>query len=253
MISVEGKVIIITGAAQGLGRSYAEFLAKNGAKLVLADISEKKLAETAAFIQSQGGKCVGLNVDVQSKKQTEEMAKTTVEQFGRIDVLVNNAAIFAGLKKKTLMELGPEEWDQVMSVNVKGTFLCCRAVFPQMKAQKKGKIINIASGTFFNGASLLTHYVTSKGAIMGLTHALARELGEYNITINALAPGFTITDAALGIESDQKYREFVVSRRALKREQVPEDLTGTMLYLCSGASDFLTGQTIVVNGGDSFS
>jgi NAD(P)-dependent dehydrogenase (short-subunit alcohol dehydrogenase family) len=253
LISVEGKVIIITGAAQGLGSSYAEFLAKNGAKLVLADISEKKLAKTAAFIQSQGGKCVGLNVDVQSKKQTEEMAKTTVEQFGRIDVLVNNAAMFAGLKKKTLMELEPEEWDQVMSVNVKGSFLCCRAVFPQMKAQKKGKIINISSGTFFNGASLLTHYVTSKGAIMGLTHALARELGEYNITINALAPGFTITDAALGIESDQKYREFVVSRRALKREQVPEDLTGTMLYLCSSASDFLTGQTIVVNGGDSFS
>ncbi|MHB8566331.1 MAG: SDR family NAD(P)-dependent oxidoreductase [Nitrososphaerales archaeon] len=250
MITVEGKVILITGAAQGLGKAYASYLAKAGAKILLADISPK--VQSAVEEVKAVGDCIGVYADVTKEEDVSAMIDAAIKHYGRIDALVNNAAMFQGIVKKPFTEISSEEWDKLMAVNLKGTFLCCKEVFPQMKKQGKGKIINISSGTFFSGVPYFAHYVTSKGGIVGLTRALARELGQYNITVNALAPGYTLTEAAKEMEPDPEYAKARVSRRSIHRDQFPEDLTGTMLYLCSDASDFMTGQTIVVNGGDNF-
>jgi NAD(P)-dependent dehydrogenase (short-subunit alcohol dehydrogenase family) len=244
---LRGKVIIITGSAQGIGKAYALRVAEEGAKVVVTDILDPK--PTAAEIQARGGDALPLVIDVSSEAATGEMARKTVETYGRIDVLVNNAAVFGTLELKPFDRIPVVEWDRVMAVNVKGLFLCARAVFPQMRQQGKGKIINISSSTVFKGTPLFLHYVTSKGAVVAFTRALAREMGQYGITVNALAPGYTLSEAVRNHPQHMERYHAVMQTNCIKREEVPEDLTGTMVFLCSHDSDFVTGQTIAVDGG----
>lgn len=249
-MKLQGKVAIVTGAAQGIGRVYAQRLAQEGAKVVIADILEGEAV--AREIASQGGEALAIKVDVSDEQSTREMAEKVVARYGAIDILINNAAIFAALDTKPFYEITAQEWDDVMRVNVKGVFLCVKAVYPQMKKQGKGKIVNIASGVFFKGLPLFLHYVTSKGGVIGMTRALAREMGDDNICINAIAPGYTLTEVMSDASiHDEAFVNAVVGSRCFKRHELPEDLTGTVVFLSSDESDFITGQTLVVDGGST--
>jgi NAD(P)-dependent dehydrogenase (short-subunit alcohol dehydrogenase family) len=248
---LKGKVAIVTGGARGLGKTYALALSKEGARVVVADVLD--LQEARQAIEEKGGEVLALRTDVSDEKSTMEMAQKTIERFAKIDVLINNAAIFASIVKKPFYELSGQEWDDVIRVNLKGTFLCCKAVYPQMKKQGKGKIINISSGTWFKGSPYFVHYVTSKAGVVGLTRALAREVGSDGISVNAVAPGLTESDALR--EKPMDPNEMVratVNSRCFKRVEQPEDLVGTIVYLASDDSDFVTGQTLVVDGGSVF-
>ena len=247
---LEGKVAIVTGGAQGIGRAYALGMANEGAKLIIADVNLQAAEVTASDIQAKDGEALALETDVSSVQSTQEMAKTTAERFGGIDILINNAAVFGRVKisKMPFYELDVDEWDRVMAVNLKGAFLCCRAVFPYMKAQGGGKIINISSVQFFRAGGLYAHYTASKGGIIGLTRALARETGEYNINVNCIAPGSTFSEDPSD-KAALEFREQAIARRAIKRVAYPEDLVGTAIFLASSDSDFITGQTILVDGG----
>ncbi len=238
------KVAIVTGAARGLGRTFSIALAREGAKIMAIDIAD--LEGTVREIESLGGMAKGFRADVSMEEDTLKLAEETIKCFGRIDILVNNAAIIYGLVRKPFFEIDPKEWDKVMTVNVKGPWLCTRAVFPYMKQQGKGKIINLSSETFFTGSHGFVHYVASKGGVVGLTRALAIELGPHNITINAIAPGFTDTEASRSIADVTKYD---VSRTPLNRLEQSEDLVGAVIFLASDESDFITGQTLLVDGG----
>ena len=248
-MKLKGKVAIVTGGAHGLGRAYCLGLAREGARVVVADIDEKKAVTTAQEIEAEGGKAKALKVDVSIPGSTQEMAKKTVECFGKIDVLVNNAAIYRrpAMSVCPFYDLDLDEWDRVIAVNLKGPFLCIRAVFPYMRKQSKGKIINVTSNLFFSARDNFTHYIASKGGVVGLTRALAKELGQFNININCIAPGSTLSEEP----SDEalEYRKRVLPMRAIQRVEVPEDLVGTIVFLASSDSDFITGQTIVVDGG----
>ena len=245
---LSGKVAIVTGAAQGIGASYAIAMAAEGAKVVVSDLMES--TETLAEIKKSGGDAIDCPADVSSPESVAAMAARAVEVFGGIDILVNNAALFGKLVDKPFTEIDSTEWDNVMAVNVRGSLECIKAVFPTMRDNNYGKIINIASGTVFKGAPHLLHYVTSKGAIIAMTRSLSRELGEYNICINALAPGLTMSEnvaAGSNYNADKLNANMVT--RALKRLQEPRDLVGAVLFLASSDSDFMTGQTMVVDGG----
>jgi NAD(P)-dependent dehydrogenase (short-subunit alcohol dehydrogenase family) len=249
-VRLQGKVLIVTGGAQGLGRAYALRLAREGARLVIADLKDG--AEVERTIAAQGGQALALRTDVTNEASTLEMAERTVERFGRIDGLVNNAAFFSALVKKPFFEIPASEWDAVMAVNLKGPFLCSKAVFPQMKAQNRGKIVNVSSGTFYKGLPHFLHYVTSKGGIVGFTRALAREMGEFGVCVNAVAPGYTETEILKEKPQDsEEVRKAIQISRCLKRPETPEDLTGTIVFLVSEESDFITGQTLVVDGGSA--
>jgi 3-oxoacyl-[acyl-carrier protein] reductase len=241
---LSGKVAIVTGAARGLGRAFCLGLAREGARIMAVDIDN--LEETVKMIRSLGGEAEMIQADVVVEGDTKAMAQETLKNFGRLDILLNNAAIYAGLKRKPFFEIDLKEWDLVMNVNVKGAFLATRAVFPFMKEQGSGKIVNLASEVFFTGSTGFVHYVASKGGIIGLTRALAVELGPYNICINCIAPGFTDTEASRGIADVSKYD---VSKTPLKRLGKPEDLVGAALFLASPESDFITGQTLLIDGG----
>ena len=243
---LKDKVVIVTGSARGLGKEYALQFSREGAKLVVCDILD--CGETAKEIEAKGGEVLSLQTDVSSEKSTIEMAKKTSERFGGIDVLVNNAAIYAGSVHKPFYEFTVEEWDKLMSVNLRGMFLCCKAVFPYMKERGKGKIVNISSNTAFLGVPFLIHYVTSKGGVIAFTRAMARELGDYNINVNAVAPGLTMTKAAVDMTSEAVI-EWAVAAQCFKRRQQPEDLAGPVIFLSSEESDFITGQILVVDGG----
>jgi NAD(P)-dependent dehydrogenase (short-subunit alcohol dehydrogenase family) len=248
---LKDRVAIVTGAARGLGRAFAMRLAEEGAKVMAMNIAlrprdREDLSETVKQIKTLGGETVSFQGDVTDEGATRAMAEATVKAFGKVDILINNAAIYDGLKRRPFYEIDPDEWDLVMKVNVKGAFLCTRAVFPFMRDQGYGKIINIASEVFFTGSHGFAHYVASKGGIIGLTRALAIELGPHRICINCVAPGFTDTEASRGIADVTKYD---TSKTPLGRVVKPEDLTGAALFLASPESDFITGQTVLVDGG----
>jgi NAD(P)-dependent dehydrogenase (short-subunit alcohol dehydrogenase family) len=238
------KVAIVTGAARGLGRTFSMALAREGATIMAIDIAD--LENTLKEIEASGGIAQGLHADVSIEEDTLKLAEQTFRSFGRIDILVNNAAIVYGLLRKPFYEIDPNEWDKVMKVNVKGSWLCGKAVFPYMRQQGKGKIINLSSETFFTGSHGFVHYVASKGGVVGLTRALSVELGPFKINVNAIAPGFTDTESSRSIDDVTKYD---VTRTPFGRLQQPEDLIGALIFLASDESDFVTGQTLLVDGG----
>jgi len=245
--ALEGKVAIVTGGAQGIGRAIADTLAADGARIVIADLHG---AEQAAADFPDG---IGLTVDVASEDDVARMATETVERCGAIDILVNNAGLYASLAMRSFEQIPVEEWRQVMDVNVLSMFLTCRAVVPQMRAQGGGRIVNISSGTPFRGVPFLLHYVTSKGAIVALTRALAKELGADEILVNCVAPGFTMSDGVREHpEVIEALQDISVSARTLKRDQVPADVVGAVAFLCGPGATFITGQTMVIDGGQYF-
>ena len=248
MSRLRDKVAIITGAAQGIGAEYAREMAKEGAKIVIADIDNGEKLENE--IINNGGNAINITTDVSREDSVEKTVRLTVKEYGRVDILVNNAAIFGTLKPKPFLDITVEEWDQLMAVNVRGAFICIKSVVPFMQKQKYGKIINIASGTLFKGSPMLLHYVTSKGAVMTMTRCVSREVGDDNICINTLAPGYVMSENVIGSESfDESFADFITQTRALKRRQLPNDLVGAMIFLASSDSDFMTGQCVVVDGG----
>ena len=246
MYPLKDKVVIVTGAGGGLGKAFAQAFAKAGAKVAIADINADGAVQTAKEIDGS----IALTVDVTSEESVNAMAQKVMDSFGRIDILINNAAIYAGIQRKPFYELSEKEWDLVMDVNLKGTWMASKAVFPFMKAQGGGKIINISSATVMSGSPQWSHYVASKGGVIGLTRSMAREVGDFNINVNNIAPGFTLTEASLSLMDNAK--EYGVQRGAIKRGSTADDIVGTALYLASSASDFVTGQTIVVDGGKQF-
>ena len=235
---LEGKIAIVTGGAQGIGAAIAAGLEAEGAKVVVADLNPPE---------------GGIRADVASATDVTALVEETLERHGRIDVLVNNAGLYASLEMRPFTEIPLEEWNRVMEVNVASMFLTCRAVVPVMRGQGGGKIVNISSGTPFRGVPFLLHYVTSKGAIVALTRALAKELGKDSIHVNCVAPGFTMSD---GVKSHpevvEKLRDVSVASRTIQRDQVPEDVVGAVVFLCTPAADFITGQTMVIDGGQFF-
>jgi 3-oxoacyl-[acyl-carrier protein] reductase len=241
---LKDKVAIVTGAAGGLGRMFALALAEEGAHVAVVDVHDAGPVQKE--IEAKDGKALALFGNVTDPVSMNSMAADTQKHFGRIDILINNAAIYAGLKRRSFMEIDLDEWDRLMAVNVKGAFLAVRAVYPYMKEQRYGKIVNIASEVFFTGSHGFAHYVTSKGGIIGLTRALAIETGRDNICVNAIAPGFTDTEASRGIADVHRYD---TSKTPLQRLCQPEDLTGTAIFLASPESDFITGQVMIVDGG----
>jgi NAD(P)-dependent dehydrogenase (short-subunit alcohol dehydrogenase family) len=250
-VRLKGRVAIVTGGARGLGKDYALRLSEEGARIVVADILDA--TNVAHEIEKRGGEVMALRTDVADEQSVNDMVHKTIERFGRIDILVNNAAIFADVVKRPFHEMLVEEWDRMMGVNLRGTFLCCKAVYPQMKKQGKGKIINVSSGTVFSGNPYLIHYVTSKGGVIAFTRVLAREVGNDGICVNAVAPGFTISEAIRENPTfPEQTRTMVAGTRCFKRDEQSEDVTGTVLFLASDDSDFITGQTIVVDGGAVF-
>jgi len=244
---MKGKVAIVTGAAQGIGRAIAEGLSAAGARIVVADLHG---AEETAGAFPDG---VGITADVSNEADVQRLVDETVERCGTIDVLVNNAGLYASLEMRSFEEIPLDEWRKVMDVNVASMFLTCKAVVPVMCKQGGGKIVNISSGTPFRGVPFLLHYVTSKGAIVALTRALAKELGKDNVLVNCVAPGFTIS---AGVEANpeviEKLRDVSIAARTIQRDQVPDDVVGAVVFLCGPGSDFITGQSIVIDGGQTF-
>ncbi|HEX4408479.1 MAG TPA: SDR family oxidoreductase [Xanthobacteraceae bacterium] len=251
MARLDGRVAIVTGGAKGIGRHYVKRLAGEGARLMIADVADgKDLAEEVA--RDHGANSVAsATFDVSDETAVKTLVAKTMERFGKIDILVNNAALFAPLKETKATEIDVDLWDRVMAINVRGVFLMAKHVAPHMIAQKYGKIINISSGTVARGIPNMAHYVTSKGAVTAFTRSLSRELGEYNICVNNLAPGFTLSDTVINENPGhlEHSRAPAIVRRALKRDQYPEDLLGALVFLSSADSDFITGQTIAVDGG----
>jgi NAD(P)-dependent dehydrogenase (short-subunit alcohol dehydrogenase family) len=244
---LDGKVALVTGAAQGIGHAIAEGLAAAGARIAVADL---RGADKAAAAFPNG---VGVTGDVSNEDDVERLVGEVVDRCGGIDILVNNAGLYASLEMRPFDQIPLEEWRQVMDVNVASMFLMCREVVPVMRGRGGGKIVNISSGTPFRGVPFLLHYVTSKGAIVTLTRALAKELGKDNVLVNCVAPGFTMS---AGVEAHpeviEKLRDVSVAARALQRDQLPEDVVGAVVFLCGPGSDFVTGQTMVIDGGQYF-
>ena len=248
MSKLAGRSAVVTGAAQGIGAAYARALAAEGVKVAVTDIVDPRGVVEA--IKTAGGEAIGLISDVSDLAACETMLEAAAKAFGGIDILVNNAAIFAALERKPFDQLSTAEWDQVMAVNVRGPFNAAKAALPGMKERGYGKIINISSATVFSGTPGMLHYVASKGAVVAMTRALAREVGEFGIIVNGIAPGLTMSEGLLAQrEVIEPYAKVAMASRALKREQVPTDLIGALIFLASSDSDFMTGQTIVVDGG----
>src|SRR5690242_12076201 len=245
-----GRVVIITGGGKGIGKVYAAEFARAGARVVAADIDGAAAEAVAKNIATEGGKALALRTDIADPASTEAMAAAVLERFGAINVLVNNASLMSALPRRSWLEIPVEEWDRVMAVNLRGMFLTCRAAFPAMKAQGRGKIVNISSSRFWEGTPNRLHYTTSKAGVIGLTRALAREVAEFGITVNALTPGMTQSETQVA-SSSGNYLATRIAGRAIERVQVPADLVGAVMFLSSPASDFMTGQTLNVDGGKS--
>ena len=248
---LDGKVAVITGGAAGIGFAYAKRFLAEGACVVVADI-----ADPAAAVDKLGtaGRALGVRTDVSDAGSVRAMVEAALARFGRIDVLVNNAAVFATLTPQPFDEIPEAEWDRVMAVNVKGVWNCARAVVPAMRAQGGGRIVNVASAIVAKGTARLMHYVTSKGAVVAMTRALARELGPDRITVNAVAPGLILSDTVQANPDLTAFQETAVMQaRSLKRDAFPDDVVGTVVFLASDDSAFMSGQTLIVDGGSVFS
>jgi NAD(P)-dependent dehydrogenase (short-subunit alcohol dehydrogenase family) len=249
-LALQGKRVVITGAAGGLGRAFARGFASSGARVIAADINPEGVTETAALIRAAGGDATAVTVDVTDAASCQALAGTAREACGGVDVLVNNAAIYAGLERRRFEEIDEAVWDRVMAVNVKGLWQMSRALSPLLREAGGGAIVNVASATVFSGSPQWMHYVASKGAVIAMTRAMARELGDDKIRVNVLAPGFTLTEASRELIDDAE--SYGVTRGALKRASEPEDMVGGALYLASELAGFVTGQTLIIDGGRQF-
>jgi 3-oxoacyl-[acyl-carrier protein] reductase len=251
IMRLAGKVAIITGSARGLGRAFALRFAKEGAALTICDVLDCK--SVATEIEALGGEVLALRTDITDEKDTTDMAAKTVERFGRIDILVNNAAAIGGIEIpdfiKPVDRIVSEDWNRYLDVNIKGTFLCCKAVMPFMKKQGKGSIVNIASTAGFNGSPHFLHYSTSKGGIMTMTRGLAVALGDFNINVNAVAPGVVMTEAMQALSPGGTENQSI-NRQILKKSIRPEDIAAAVLFLASDEAGMITGQTLAVNAGE---
>jgi len=243
---LEGRVAIVTGAGGGLGEGICSALASSGAAVAAVDVARDKAERVAERVSRNGARCVAFEADVSDRSSVEEMAKRVTGEFGDVDILVNNAAIYP---IRPWTEIREEEWDEVLAVNLKGYFLCARAVFPHMKARGHGRIINVASITFFIGFANLLDYVSSKGGVVGFTRTLAREIGPESITVNAVSPGAFPTDAEKIHPNPDEYNRWVLDQQSIKRRGTPEDVGNLVAFLASDAASFITGQTIEIDGG----
>jgi NAD(P)-dependent dehydrogenase (short-subunit alcohol dehydrogenase family) len=250
-MQLKDKVAIITGSARGMGKEFALRFAREGAKVTVCDILD--CGPTAKEVRAAGGEVLALKTDVTSEADTVEMAKKTAERFGKIDILINNAALFGGIEIKNFIkpfdQISVEEWDRLMAVNLKGVFLCCKAVTPYMKKQGHGKIVNIASTVAFQGSSGFLHYTASKGGVVSMTRGLARGLGEFNINVNAIAPGLTMTESAMTMGGPNTARD-IQAGQIIKRPTKPEHIAGPVVFLCSADADQITGEILAVNAGE---
>jgi NAD(P)-dependent dehydrogenase (short-subunit alcohol dehydrogenase family) len=249
-IQLPGKRVIVSGAAGGLGRGFAKAFAAAGAVVVVADIDLKGAQETARLIIEGGGMAHAAGLDVTSESSTEALAQFAMDRMGGIDALVNNAAVYAGLERRSFEAIAVAEWERVMRVNVTGVWMMSKAVAPVMRRSGSGAIINVSSATVMSGSPMWLHYVSSKGAVIAMTRALARELGDDKITVNAIAPGFTLTEASLGLMENAA--DYGITRGALKRAAGTDDMVGAALFFASSAAAFITGQTLIVDGGRQF-
>lgn len=245
---LDGKVAIVTGAAQGIGEAYARHLAGLGATVVVADIDSERAEQTAKQLVADGFSAVAERVDISDSASAAALAESVVERSGSIDVLVNNAAIYKGLQMDVAEEIDLDYWRRMVDVNINGTYYMCRAVIPQMRRQQSGKIVNQSSIAHYIAAPMALHYCTTKGAVVAMTKALASELGEDNIYVNAIAPGIIGTEATM-TSVPAMMQDMLVMQAPIKRMGTPEDLLGALEFLCTSASDYVTGQTLVVDGG----
>jgi len=243
------RVVLITGAGGGLGRAFAHGFGAAGDRIVVADIDEVGANRTVELLAAEGVEAVAVRVDVTNQPSVRALIDTTIDHYGRLDVVVNNAAIYATLTRTPFDEIDPDEWDKVMAVNAKGPWLVSATAFSRM-TRPGGRIINIASATVMSGSPLWMHYVASKGAVIGMTRVMAREVGSAGVTVNAIAPGFTLTEASLGLMDDAA--TYGVDRGAIKRASQPDDIVGTALFLASEQASYITGQTLIVDGGKQF-
>lgn len=249
-LGLNDKRVMVTGAAGGLGRAFAQAFADAGARIVVADVNIGGAEETAQMITDGGGEAHACRADVVDASSLAALAAHARDRLGGLDCLVNNAGIYAGLARKSFETISENEWDRVMAVNVKGAWMAIKATTPLLRQAGGGTIINISSATVMSGSPLWLHYVSSKGAVIAMTRALARELGDDNIRINALAPGFTLTEASLDLMENAT--EYGVARGAIKRAAGPHDMVGAALFLASPHAAFITGQTLIVDGGRQF-
>jgi len=248
---LKGRTAIVTGAGCGIGKAIAMRLAQDGANIVVADIKDA-LPSAAHIATAAGVGTLGLDIDVSSQTDTERMAADTLAAFGSIDILVNNAAMFAAVRLRPFEQIPVDEWKRLMEINIMGVGLCCRAVSPQMRKQQRGRIINLASGAPLKGVPLFLHYIASKGAVIAMTRGLAREMGRDGITVNSLAPGFTLSEGVAAESDHMEFsREMSLKSRAIARDETPEDLVGAASFLASDDAAFMTGQTVVVDGGSA--
>jgi NAD(P)-dependent dehydrogenase (short-subunit alcohol dehydrogenase family) len=250
-VMLDDKVAIITGAGTGLGWAIAERYSAEGARVVIADVSNYD--ESAQRISSAGMNAIGIHTDVSSQGSVSALVEQVVREYGRIDILVNNAAVSGELSLKPFEEITVDEWRRLMDINLMGPFLCARATSPHMRRQKWGRIINICSGTAFKGSPFMLHYVSSKGGLITMTRALAKELGGDNVLVNAIAPGYTLSESNLANEAfAAKHREAAIESRCLKRDAYPEDLVGAAVFFAGEHSAFITGQILAVDGGSVY-